>query len=252
MMGDVSTTPVVEPSANASRLRRALLVGRAAMALLILAAVVGQLVVSLGFWAERGDPDIGQNLVNFFSFFTIQSNLLAMVVLGVLVAAQLGRPRIGRRFDVLLLCATTYMVVTGVVYNILLRGIELPQGSTLGWSNEVLHLVAPLWMLLDWLLSPRRRELRWRDLGVVAIYPLVWLAYTLLRAPLVDDTFASGNPSWYPYPFLNPANHDGGYAGVAVMCVVVATIVVAGGALLLWFARWRGARTAPAAGEARP
>ncbi|WAC67172.1 Pr6Pr family membrane protein [Agrococcus sp. SL85] len=247
----MSTTPVVEPSANASRLRRALLVGRAAIALLILAAVIGQLVVSLGFWTERGDPDIGQNVGNFFSFFTIQSNLLAMVTLGVLVAAQLGRPRIGRRFDVLLLCATTYMVVTGIVYNILLRGIELPQGSTLGWSNEVLHLVAPLWMLLDWLLSPRRRELRWRDLGVVAIYPLVWLAYTLLRAPLIDDTFASGKPYWYPYPFLDPANHDGGFAGVAVMCVVVAAIVVAGGALLLWFARWRGARTA-AAVDARP
>lgn len=242
-----STAPAVPSATAASLSRRLLLVGRAVMVLLILAAVVGQLVTSLGFWADRGDPDIGQNLVNFFSFFTIESNLLAMVVLGILVAAQLGRPRIARRFDVLLLCASTYMVVTGVVYNALLRGIELPQGSTLGWSNEVLHLVAPLWMLLDWLLSPRRRDLQWRDLGVVAIFPLVWLAYTLLRAPLVDDTFASGHAYWYPYPFLDPENHANGYGGVVFWCVIVAVVVLLGGALLIAYARWRARRLEPVA-----
>jgi hypothetical protein len=210
---------------KASPIRRILLVGRAVIAVAILAAIVGQLITSVTFWTARGDASIPLDLANFFSFFTIESNVLAMVVLAVLVAAQLGRPRIGRRFDVLLLCAATYMVVTGIVYNTLLRGIELPQGATLGWSNEVLHLIAPLWMLVDWLLSSGKRDLRFGDIGVVAIFPVVWLGYTLLRGPLTLDQ-ATGRDWWYPYPFLDPATHANGYAGVAIMCAIVAATVL--------------------------
>ena len=210
---------------QASPIRRFLLVGRAITALAILAAIVGQLVTSITFWTARGDASIPLDLLNFFSFFTIESNIIAGVVLAVLVAAQLGRPRIGRRFDVLLLCAATYMVVTGIVYNTLLRGIELPQGATLGWSNEVLHLIAPLWMLADWLLSSAKREVRFADLRVVAIFPIAWLAYTLLRGPFTPDQ-ASGRSWWYPYPFLDPATHANGYAGVAIMSMIVAATVL--------------------------
>ena len=210
---------------QASPIRRILLVGRAIIALAILAAIVGQLVTSITFWTARGDASIPLDLANFLSFFTIESNILAMVVLAVLVAAQLGRPRIGRRFDVLLLCAATYMVVTGIVYNTLLRGIELPQGATLGWSNEVLHLIAPLWMLVDWLLSSGKRDVRFADVGIVAIFPIAWLAYTLLRGPVTLDQ-ASGRDWWYPYPFLDPATHANGYAGVAIMSVIVAATVL--------------------------
>ncbi|MGY3127348.1 hypothetical protein ACVWW9_000847 [Agrococcus sp. UYP33] len=229
---------------TASPIRRVVLVGRAIIAVAILAAVTGQLITSVGFWTARGDESIPLDLLNFFSFFTIESNLLAMVVLALLVAAQLGRPRIGRRFDVLLLCATTYMVVTGIVYNTLLRGIELPQGATLGWSNEVLHLIAPLWMLIDWLLTAGKREVRFADLRIVAIYPVLWLVYTLLRGPVTLDQ-ASGRPWWYPYPFLDPATHANGYAGVAVMCLIVAATVLLGAAALVAYARWRRRSLAP-------
>lgn len=232
-------TPV---ATQPSIVRRSLLVGRAVTALLILAAIIGQLITSITFWTARGDASIALDLLNFFSFFTIESNVLAMVVLGVLVAAQLGRPRIGRRFDVLLLSVTTFMVITGIVYNTLLRGIELPQGATLGWSNEILHLIAPLWMLIDWMLSSGKRDVRYGDLGIVAIFPLLWLAYTLVRGPFTLDQ-ATGRDWWYPYPFLDPANHASGYGGVALMSVIIAATVVLVAAGLIAFARWRrGAR----------
>lgn len=235
---DDGVTAAADARVARSGLRRALLIGRAVIAVLILAAVIGQLVTSLGFWTARGDESIGLNVLNFFSFFTIESNILAMVTLAIVVAAQFGRPRLGRRYDVLLLCATSYMLVTGIVYNTMLRGIELPQGATLAWSNEVLHLIAPLWMVVDWFVSSRVRDLRWRDVGIVAIYPVAWLAYTLLRGPFTPDQ-ATGNPYWYPYPFLNPANYDNGYLGVTIMCIAVAATVLIGAALLLAYARWR-------------
>lgn len=217
-------------------LPRMLLVGRVTVAGLILAALVGQLSTSLAVWGAMGYGDIPRNVTTYLSFFTVESNLLAMLALGILVAAQLGRPRIGRRFDVALLCITSFMVVTGVVYNATMRDIELPQGATLEWSNEVLHLIAPLWMLLDWLACSRTRDLRWRDLGTVIIFPLVWLGFTFLRAP-ASSIEASETPYWYP--MLDPANYDSGIVGVVGACLGIAAILLLTAAAQLAFDRWR-------------
>jgi hypothetical protein len=226
-----ATTPI-----RASRIRRLLLVGRAVMALAILAAIVGQLMTSIAFWTARGDASIPLDLLNFFSFFTIESNVLAMVVLAVLVAAQLGRPRIGRRFDVLVLCATTYMVVTGIVYDTLLRGIELPQGATLGWSNEVLHVVAPIYLLIDWLFAPGRKPLSFRVVWIVIVFPIVWAVYTLIRGPFTPDE-VYGKAHWYPYPFLNPDIAATGYVSVSFYILLISAIISLAGLGVVWVSR---------------
>lgn len=219
-----------------STLPRALFIGRAIVAVLIFAALVGQLGTSLAFWSEQGYGDVRQNVTVFLSFFTVESNILAMVALGLLVAAHLGRSRPGRHADVLLLGATGYMVVTALVYNTVMRGVELPQGATLDWSNEVLHLVAPLWMLLDWFACPRERDLRWRDIGTIAVFPLAWLGGTFLLAPK-SAAEASDTPYWYP--MLDPANHDTGVLGVVGTCSGVAAALLATTAAQLAFDRWR-------------
>lgn len=204
----------------------------------ILAAIVGQLWLSISVWSARGDASIALNVWNFFSFFTIESNILAMVVLALLVVARLRGRTVGRGLHVVVLCVTTYMIITGIVYNVILRGIELPQGATLGWSNEVLHTVAPLWMLVDWLVSARDRDVRFRHLVAVAIYPLVWLVYTLVRGPITPDQ-ATGATEWYPYPFLYPSAYDSGYGGVIIACLLIAATILAVAALLVLVARLR-------------
>ena len=85
--------------------------------------------------------------------FTILSNLSAAAVLAWAAiwwftrGRSTGTPGTGA-IAVALACVTTYMVVTGLVYNTLLRTVELPQGSEpVWWSNEVLHLVGPLFLL---------------------------------------------------------------------------------------------------------
>ena len=71
-----------------------------------------------------------------------------------------------------LACATTYMLVTGVVYNTLLRGIELPQGTTVPWSNEVLHVIGPVFLLLDLIFGSSPTRLQWRSvLGILVVEP---------------------------------------------------------------------------------
>ena len=209
---------------------RALFVAlRVVVAAAILAAVVGQLLVSLDFWRSSGVTGIVSNVVNFFSFFTVDANVASAVVL--LIGAGLGVA--GRSVDpgwfaVTRASVTTYMVVTGIVYNLLLRGIELPQGSTLGWSNEIMHVVVPIYLLVDWILAPGRRPVRWRAIWIVVIFPFVWSVYTLVRGPLVIDQ-VYGTDFWYPYPFMNPNVQPNGYASVAVyMLLITAVIALAG------------------------
>lgn len=220
---------------------------RLAMAVIIAAAVVRQLAASIGTTIELG-RDLPTVLVNFFSFFTILSNVCATVVLawaGIagLTARGPRRPE-PAGLATALVCASTYMIITGIVYNSLLRFIELPQGSQpVWWSNEVLHLVGPLFLLLDLLLGPRRRALPWSAVGIVVIFPLVWVAYTLIRGPLVVNP-ATGAPYWYPYPFLDP-NGPGGWASVVAYVVAIAFAFVVIGIGAVWVGRWRASATIP-------
>lgn len=226
---------------------------RLAAAALGLAAIIAQLARSIEN-ALAATTEWGQHLptvaANFLSFFTILSNLLAAIVLIIAAVWALRH----RRDDepeptwlaVLLACVSTYMIVTGVVYNTLLRGVELPQGTTVPWSNEVLHVIFPLFLLIDVLVAPRRRALGWRTVAVTAIFPLVWAVYTMIRANLITAP-STGNAWWYPYPFLDPRLVPGGYLGVAGYIVGIAIAIVAAGWFVVWVGRKRGARVPVAA-----
>ncbi len=222
-------------------------------AVLGIAAVIAQLVRSVSN-AEAATTEYGHQIgtvvANFLSFFTIQSNVAAAATL--LIGAILfwtSRTRTDvepRWFAVLLACVTTYMVITGVVYNLLLRGVPLPQGATVPWSNEVLHVVVPIILLLDLFLAPRRRALAWSTVGIIVIFPIAWVIYTLVRGPSVISP-ATGDPYWYPYPFLNPNNpalQPPGYAGVAVYVAGIAVAIIVVGVLVVWVGRWRGSSRA--------
>ncbi|SDQ58247.1 Pr6Pr family membrane protein [Microbacterium sp. cf332] len=223
---------------------------RLVMAAVIVAAVVTQLTVSLTRTAETGG-DVATVFANFFSFFTILSNVIAAVVLAWAGLRTLRDPRGATSslgLSAALACATTYMVITGIVYNTLLRGITLPQGSEpVPWSNEVLHLIGPIFLLLDLLIGTRRRALRWQTVWVVIAFPLLWVAYTLVRGPLVTNP-ANGQPYWYPYPFLNP-NNPGGWGMVAAYVVVIAIAFVAVGFFTVWVTRRRARAVGAASGR---
>lgn len=230
-------------------LERTWTVLRAVMAALIVAAIVGQLAASIGSALAYG-RDVGIVITNFFSFFTILSNAASAIVLAGAVVwfVTRGRHAAGEHdrephvLAVALVSVTTYMVITGIVYNLLLRGVELPQGSEpVPWSNEVLHVVAPLFLFADAFVAVRRRPLAWRETVWVLLFPVVWVVYTLVRGPLVTDP-TIGPGYWYPYPFLDPNNPDlvpPGYAGVAVYVVGIAAAIIVVAYGVVWVGRRR-------------
>jgi hypothetical protein len=220
-------------------MRALFIVVRILGAVAIIAAMVGQLITSIGFWNSTGVGDrIGNLFVNFFSFFTIDSNVGTVVVFligAVLLVRGRGDPQ---WFSVLRGSVAAYMAVTGIVYNMLLRGVNVSEGSVLPWSNEVLHVVGPLLMVLDWLFAPGRGRLEWKHIGTIVIFPLVWAVYTMIRGPLAYNDVA-GVPTWYPYPFLNPALSPEGYVSVAFYVILIAVIIGLVGAGVIWVSRRR-------------
>lgn len=212
---------------------------RLGFAVLIAGAIIAQFEVSISS-AREFDRDVGTTIGNFFSFFTILSNLSAKVFLVWSSVAGLRALRSDREESCWLSTATmassTYMIVTGIVYNGLLRGIELPQGTTVPWSNEVLHLVGPLFMLADIVLAPRRGRLPWSTVWAIIAFPIVWLVYTLIRGSLVTNP-QTGQAWWYPYPFLDPHQVTGGWWGVTAYVVGVAVVITAVAVIVVAVAR---------------
>jgi hypothetical protein len=211
---------------------------RVVFAAAVATAIIAQLIASVGK-TEADGRTVSIVVANFLSFFTIESNALTVVVL--LLGAFFLVTRKGDDstwFTILRVALTTYMATTGIVYNLLLRNVELPQGAEpVWWSNEILHAVGPVYVVLDWLLAPGRIPLPyWKTIRVVVIFPIVWAIYTLIRGPLTPNELA-GTPYWYPYPFLDPHNSPNGYLSVAFYVILIATIIGLVCAATIWVSR---------------
>ena len=210
-------------------MRPAAAVLRLAVAILIIAAIVGQLVHSFAFWAANGVQHVEISVWNFFSFFTIQSNVLTIVAFAV-GAVFLLRTRglEPSRWTTFRACVATYMIVTGVV--------APPQGNTLAWADAVLHGVGPVAVRRAWLLAPGRGRLAWSRIWIIVIYPIVWIVYTLIRGPFITNE-VTGAPYWYPYPFLDPNLPGASYLTVAGYSVVIAIAIIGFGLLVVLLSR---------------
>ncbi|MGL3806415.1 Pr6Pr family membrane protein [Paeniglutamicibacter sp. R2-26] len=218
-------------------MRRALAyVFRIGGSIAIVAALVAQLQRTIQN-ENAGRGEVGFVVQNFFSFFTVESNVFAALALFVGIFTLSSRKNDSHAWTVFRAGATTYMATTGVVYNLLLRGIELPQGATVGWSNEILHVVGPVVMMLDWLIAPGRRPLNAKALWAIVAFPVVWAGYSLVRGTLVLDP-RTGDP-WYPYPFLNPHTSANGYFSVAFYVILIGVLIGVVGAGVLRLSRAR-------------
>ena len=151
----------------------------------------------------------------YFSYFTIQTSLIAVVTLSVSGwFAWTGRKET-RVLNVVRLSTVTFTVVVTLVYNLLLRGLaDDPKDGGYVWPvlpNEILHVWAAIFMLIDWMLSSRRINLRIRTIFWVLVFPLAWLIYSVIRGLIVN---------WWPYWFINP-NEPAGITGMLTYIVAI-------------------------------
>ena len=194
--------------------RLALITFRLAFGLLDLVAIVFQVIYLSQHHAL--------NMVNFFSYFTILSNVFATYVLIIGALYLLRKRKPSHMEDTIRSATVLYMAVTGIVFAVLLSGQNL--GLLLPWVNDVLHRIMPVVVVADWLYQPARSKLKMKQVPSLLIFPIAFLVYSLIRGPIVN---------WYPYLFLNPSK-SGGYAGVAGYCVGILMLFVVLSWLLIY------------------
>ena len=208
------TKPSELSSAPAGAMRLLVATLRLAVAALILAAVLATVAEAAGRTTI--------NPFNMFGYFTIQSNLIVMVVLFVGGVLQVRRRADPSWLLQARASAVTYIAVVGLVYATLLAPLGAAGGVPVPWANTVLHVVTPIFGVLDWLLAPDRRRLPFRrTIALTLVYPLVWSAVVLIRG---------ATDGWVPYPFLDPST---GYGTVAVYVVLIAVTIALTGALVV-------------------
>lgn len=168
--------------------------GAKAKAFLFVIALPGWFALIAQFYLQinSGLAPAAELLTRFFSYFTILTNLLVAICCTALLLSSPSRPGFFKR-QAVLTAVTGYIIMVGLVYNVVLRGIWEPQGLQ-RVVDELLHLVIPILFFVFWLICVPKNQLKWVNLFPMLIYPLVYTVVILLRGSV------SG---FYPYPFID-------------------------------------------------
>ena len=163
------------------------------------------------------------SLANYFSYFTILSNLLVAISLTSELLAS--ATRFGKRFSLpkTKSAIALYIFIVGLVYNLVLRGIWEPKGWQL-LADNLLHVIVPLLYVIYWVVFTTKNTLNYKDILGWTIFPLFFLFYSLIRGHYVN---------WYPYPFLDVAQH--GYQQILVNAFIVVLAFIGFATIMIWF-----------------
>lgn len=188
-----------------------------------LAAGLGWFSLGLQYWLMMhadAPTDPLNRTINYFSFFTILTNILAAAAMTAALIAPNSTP--GQFFDKpsVRTAIATYIIVVSVTYHLLLRDLWDPQGWQ-KFADYALHYATPALFVLDWLAFVPKGEINWSTAFKALVYPLIYLAWTLYHG------------SWsgfYPYPFVDVGklglktvlmNSAGMTAGFLVLCLLL-------------------------------
>jgi len=193
----------------------------AAMVIIGWFALVTQFYINM----TSGISGIRELMVRYFSYFTIQTNILVAVCFTTLLLKP--QSNWGRFFSrqQTLSAITVYIVIVGLIYNTILRFLWEPEGLQ-KIVDELLHSVIPLLVLFYWFVFTAKDRLQWKNVLPWLIYPFAYIVYVLVRGSV------SG---FYPYPFINTQRL--GLDKVLVNSVGIAFVFICMSLLLVMIAK---------------
>ena len=198
----------------------------------LIGAVIGwfALIVQLYLIITNRVVSVPGTLLRFFSFFTINTNIIAALCFTFIFLGS--RSRIGKFFQSpsTITAITVYITIVGIVYNVILRSTWNPQGLAMV-ADELLHSIIPVLFILFWLLFVPIEHLKWKNAFSWLIFPTIYMIYAIVHGAITK---------FYPYPFVNVT--DIGYnkamlnaAGVLLVIFVLSLALIATGKLMKRF-----------------
>lgn len=207
---------------------------KAVGALLLAMALLGfgLIIYRLSYYIYEYDAQyspINYGKYNILSYFTVQSNFFAYVyflcaglsIFGVKKAEKIGfNPSVGA-------LVTLYVLVAGVTY---CAGIPMGMTPPFQWDNAYhamssfiqvyYHMIMPPVALLLWLFPFRKEKIGKKTVLLSGVYPLVYSVFSIIRGAYSD-------PTYYPYPFYNPAFIWQTFMGDKPLNLLVAYLLIA-------------------------
>jgi hypothetical protein len=114
--------------------------------------------------------------------------------------------------------SAVYISIVMLIYEVALRRLWQPEGAQ-WWADFLLHNAVPVLWVGWWLYFSRKGGLDYRDALKWLIYPLVYLAYALVRGAFTG---------FYAYPLIDVSQK--GYGGVMVsaagICILFAFVAL--------------------------
>jgi hypothetical protein len=184
----------------------------------------------LGSVAWQVTDRLANNIFRPGEYFAYFSIVTAIVAGSFLLATGVGliRNKEGsKKTEIARLSLTVAMIVVGVVYHALLADAagDVRDGDYV-WPvlpNEVIHTYGPILIVIDYLLSHKAFRIKLRAALWVAVFPLTWLVFSVIRGLVTN---------WWPYWFINP-NEEGGVPGMLTYIAAITAFFLILGFLVL-------------------
>lgn len=168
-------------------------------------SIIGQFVLMM----QNRQADVVETIVRFFSFFTILTNILVALYFTSRIPI-FNKASFQKIFNKGALTAlTTFIVVVGLVYQIILRNTWHPTGFQ-RIIDELLHSIIPLFVLIYWFLFVNIEDLKFQNSKNWLWFPPLYFVYVIFRGHFSN---------FYPYPFINIL--EIGYFWVFINFVIV-------------------------------
>lgn len=190
-------------------------------------SVLGWFAVFLQLYLiiENRVVSVPETIIRFFSFFTILTNILVAVCFSVLWIKPKNKLELFFLSSKTLTAITLYILIVGIVYNLILRFLWSPTGLQ-KIDDEILHLIIPILVLIYWAKGVQKKNIEYKNILPWLIYPFLYLVYTIISGHFFN---------FYPYPFIDVMQL--GYTKVFTnsFFMVVAFLIV--GVLLIWISK---------------
>lgn len=160
-----------------------------------LLAIAGFFAVAEQFALMRENSLLPQGvmLLRFFSYFTILTNLAVAIRFSVLAVNYHTNREVFFERPAVQTALTVYIMVVGIVYNLVLRFLWAPQGMQ-KLVDEILHTIVPIASLLYWWIFVPKERLRYKDCIQYLWFPLAYIVLIIAEGALTG---------FYPYPFID-------------------------------------------------
>lgn len=158
-------------------------------------------------------------VIDLLSYFTIWSQLVVGIVMGLLFLNPL---RDSPRLRIFLVDAVLMISVTGIVYNLMIGPKFPPRGINV-YSSFLEHTFTPILMVVVFLVVGPRDWFSKITVRQGLYLPIGYIFYALIRGSLIDQ---------YPYDFIDVVQYGYLVVIVTVLVILSAALVML---LLYWF-----------------